>query len=579
MSPAARADGSGLALNRFEPAPAGDALFTVPSAFVSTWRYPNAYLMVDYAKDPLRVHAGDTDGSIVASQAYVRGDVSLGFANRFQLSLDMPVAVQQTGDSPTLGGLAFASPTGVGLGDLRVGARLRLFGSFYAPLQLAIGAYGYAPIGASPSYTADGKARGGPHLIVGGRKGRFIYGATGGYVYHANGNPNEVTFSAGIAAVYGHGARIQIGPEVHGSFEVGGASPLTGIDAATKLGAEALVGAKIRIAGGLYVGLAGGPGLTNAIGTPSYRGVATLGFQVDPKVPLRGPDTDRDGVLDVEDACRSIPGPRDAANPLRSGCPDQDRDAIIDPLDACVSVAGIAHPNPKKNGCPADRDDDGVLDAVDACPDVAGSPSPDPKKNGCVPDRDGDGIGDAVDACPDLVGVASSNPKINGCPDKDGDGVIDSLDACPDEKGPVREDPKTNGCAKQVVLTEKEIVILSQVRFMFGKGAITETVDPVSSELLSEVRDVIEQHPEIIVIEVQGHTDSVGDAAANRKLSRERAESVRNWLVERGIAQKKLVAMGYGAYRPIATNATDEGRTQNRRVQFIIRERKARPKK
>ena len=114
---------------------------------------------------------------------------------------------------------------------------------------------------------------------------------------------------------------------------------------------------------------------------------------------------------------------------------------------------------------------------------------------------------------------------------------------------------------------------------MFGKGAITETVDPVSSELLSEVRDVIEQHPEIIVIEVQGHTDSVGDAAANRKLSRERAESVRNWLVERGIAQKKLVAMGYGAYRPIATNATDEGRTQNRRVQFIIRERKARPKK
>jgi outer membrane protein OmpA-like peptidoglycan-associated protein len=92
----------------------------------------------------------------------------------------------------------------------------------------------------------------------------------------------------------------------------------------------------------------------------------------------------------------------------------------------------------------------------------------------------------------------------------------------------------------------------------------------VSDDLLTEVRDVILQHPEIRVIEVQGHADDVGSAAVNQELSDARANAVMSWLVSRGIDKSRLVARGYGSTRPVASNQTEEGRQQNRRVQLVI---------
>jgi outer membrane protein OmpA-like peptidoglycan-associated protein len=258
---------------------------------------------------------------------------------------------------------------------------------------------------------------------------------------------------------------------------------------------------------------------------------------------------------------------------------DRDKDGIIDAEDACPDVPGLPSTDKTKNGCPLpkDRDGDGIIDDLDACPDVAGLADPDPKKNGCPPpkDTDGDGIPDEKDACPDIKGVATQDPATNGCPpDTDGDGIRDDKDACPTEKGKADPDPKKNGCP-QVRVTENEVIILEQVQFDTGKA----TIKKVSDQLLDNVASVLKDHPELKKLEVQGHTDSKGVKISNQILSQNRADSVKKALVKRGVDAKRLTAKGYGQDKPIATNDTDEGRTQNRRVQFTITEKVSKPAK
>jgi OmpA-OmpF porin, OOP family len=257
---------------------------------------------------------------------------------------------------------------------------------------------------------------------------------------------------------------------------------------------------------------------------------------------------------------------------------DDDLDTIINEQDACPTVAGVPNADPTKNGCPApkDQDGDGIVDELDACPTVAGVASADPKLNGCpLPkDRDNDGIVDDVDACPDLAGVASTDPAQNGCPpDTDGDGFRDDQDACPQEKGVDDPDPTKRGCPKLVRVTEKEIIILEQVQFDTGKATIKAVSDP----LLDGVAAVMKEHPEILKIEVQGHTDTTGTKAINTKLSDDRAKSVRDALVKRGVDAGRFVAKGYGPDVPIGDNKTPEGKQKNRRVQFIVLEKKPKP--
>jgi outer membrane protein OmpA-like peptidoglycan-associated protein len=232
----------------------------------------------------------------------------------------------------------------------------------------------------------------------------------------------------------------------------------------------------------------------------------------------------------------------------------------------------VADPDPKKNGCPPpDTDGDGIVDPQDACPTVPGVADPDPKKNGCPPpDTDGDKVPDTSDACPDIPGVATSDPATNGCPpDTDGDGIRDDKDACPLEKGKEDPDPKKNGCPVAVRVTETEIIILQQVQFDTGKATIRSVSDP----LLDEVAGVLKDHPEILKIQVQGHTDIRGGRMFNIKLSQDRSDSVMKALVQRGIAPERLQAKGYGPDVPIGDNKTEEGRQKNRRVQFNILEK------
>jgi len=125
----------------------------------------------------------------------------------------------------------------------------------------------------------------------------------------------------------------------------------------------------------------------------------------------------------------------------------------------------------------------------------------------------------------------------------------------------------------RVVLTASAIEIKDKVQFATGKAEIL----PPSFGLLDEVAKVFNDNEQIELVQIEGHTDSTGTAAINRKLSQERAESVMKYLAARGVAKKRMVAKGFGPDRPIADNNDEAGREQNRRVEFNIQ--KQGPKK
>jgi OOP family OmpA-OmpF porin len=119
----------------------------------------------------------------------------------------------------------------------------------------------------------------------------------------------------------------------------------------------------------------------------------------------------------------------------------------------------------------------------------------------------------------------------------------------------------------RVVLTDSSIKISDKVQFKLGSAEL----DPASFPLLDEVATVVSVNPQIELLQVEGHTDTTGGAARNRELSQQRADSVRAYLIGKGVVKGRLVAKGFGPDVPIADNATPEGQEANRRVEFNIK--------
>jgi outer membrane protein OmpA-like peptidoglycan-associated protein len=257
---------------------------------------------------------------------------------------------------------------------------------------------------------------------------------------------------------------------------------------------------------------------------------------VAPKV-VTSTDRDGDGVPDADDVCVDVPEDLDAFKDA-DGCPelDNDNDGVTDSADRCPLQPEDRDNFDDGDGCPdPDNDGDGVLDVQDACPNEAGSSL----EGGCPSrDRDRDGVPDGIDQCPDAAEV------VNGYLDVDG---------CPDAK------------PSRVEITSEQIVIKQRINFATGKDTILADSFPV----LDDVAQVMKDYPKLKV-EIGGHTDNVGDDTANQKLSKNRADSVFEYLLTRGVSAARMVTIGYGETRPIDTNRTDEGRLNNRRVEFII---------
>ena len=235
---------------------------------------------------------------------------------------------------------------------------------------------------------------------------------------------------------------------------------------------------------------------------------------------------------------------------VKFGGTDTDGDGIYDKDDACPEVAGLE----AFNGCP-DADGDGIEDSKDACPNEAGSK----EMNGC-PDADGDGVADKDDACPSEAGPAENK----GCPwaDADGDGVLDKDDQCPDVAGTVAN----TGCPEVTEEVQKQLNDYARtILFDTGKSSIKAE----STSVMVDIITILKEYPNA-KFTVEGHTDSVGSEKLNQSLSESRALSVKEFLVDKGIEEFRLSAVGYGESKPMATNNTRAGRTQNRRVEINL---------
>ncbi|PJJ08997.1 outer membrane protein OmpA-like peptidoglycan-associated protein [Flavobacterium sp. 1] len=293
--------------------------------------------------------------------------------------------------------------------------------------------------------------------------------------------------------------------------------------------------------------------ITNVLSKESKAADVYFGFKI-PVYQKKFKDTDGDGILDNNDSCPKLAGPIE-----NKGCPwpDTDADTVTDNEDACPTVAGPA----ENKGCPwGDADKDTVLDNADACPSTAG-----PVENkGCPwPDTDGDSVLDKDDKCPTEKGLVANA----GCPelDADKDGVLDKEDECPAVAGPA----SNKGCPEVTKEALKELKVQASAVFFVTGKAVLQTADKGQTDgRLDAIKEIIKNYPNA-KFSIEGHTDNVGNAIANQKLSEARAKAVMDALVAKGVNPENLTYKGFGAAKPVASNKTAAGRAQNRRTEVI----------
>ena len=283
-------------------------------------------------------------------------------------------------------------------------------------------------------------------------------------------------------------------------------------------------------------------------------------------------DNDKDGVADEDDQCPNEPGPQ-----TNNGCPkfDSDNDGVPDDVDKCPDQPEDLDGFEDEDGCPDyDNDNDKIPDFDDMCPNEAEDYDGFQDQDGCPDlDNDNDGLADLGDMCPNYPEDFDGVQDDDGCPDdNDKDGIPDDLDKCPDKaedyNGIEDEDgcPDTPKAKVLVVVTEDKIEIKETILFKTGSAKIM----PKSFGLLNQVVAVLKNYKHIKKIRVEGHTDNVGPRPRNLKLSKDRAASVKQYLIDNGIDPNRLESEGYGPDKAIQSNKTAKGREVNRRVEFVI---------
>lgn len=556
-------------------------------------------LWVGLADDPLVVYQENGDervrvGSLVSKR--IGGELALSYTltNWLQLSASVPLVLHQTRDTNLQGALfPLESLSGTGLGDIRLAPKLGLLRQSSHGLDLSLMAEVGIPSGSGKDYRGDDGLTGSAQLLLSRRIG-MVKAALGlGYLFRPDAQvanqlvDDELTLRAGVGVVLGK-------LELDGTISAATAAKKP-FDRFNQNHAEFVGGPSYELFGKWIVFAAGGVGISPGFGTPDYRVLA--GLRVGRLSDTH--DRDADGIRDENDSCPREAEDNDSFKDL-DGCPDvdNDTDGLRDGVDKCPNEPEDKDGFEDEDGCPdPDKDGDNIADSIDQCPSEPETPNGQADDDGCpdTTDADGDGVQDAADLCPtnaedidafedadgcpeldndkDTISDTSdrcpgeAGPRENaGCPDadRDGDTVVDRLDNCPDEAGR----PAYAGCkAKQRVrIANGRLDIMDVVHFKFDRDEILAKSYP----LLNNVAEVLAMHPEILGVEVQGHTDDRGNDAYNLDLSDRRAKQVVKYLVGRGVAADRLSARGYGESQPIESNKTKRGRGANRRVIFLI---------
>lgn len=342
-------------------------------------------------------------------------------------------------------------------------------------------------------------------------------------------------------------------------------------------------------------------GVRDQDGCPEHKFVLALALDKlleprrnEPVPPSEKNDSDGDGVPDDEDRCPVTAEDSDGFED-EDGCreTDNDGDSVADSIDRCPDSAETLNGWKDDDGCPdehQDIDGDGVDyvddrcpfepgNAADGCPHaalpalaLAGFPAaPKEPSIATTADFDRDGAPDDADLCPMTPEDLDKFEDEDGCPepDNDRDGIEDKKDKCPFVAETINGKQDTDGCPDKgvgaVTVQENAVVINGVVQFKTASAAL----QPASMPLLQQVASTLKA-ASTLSIEIRGHTDDVGNAAKNIKLSKKRSETIRAVLIKAGVKPSRLISTGLGPTRPRATNKTPEGREQNRRVEFLI---------
>ncbi|MFO0559093.1 MAG: OmpA family protein [Polyangiales bacterium] len=585
---------SGFALDRYEPSTTGDPFFVAEHPWYNRTRIFSAGITADFTRNPLVFRPPMSDPRVVIDNMLVlHASAAIALFDRVAISASLPFSLLQTagaaGGNPSPIGL-MAYTAGPAPGDPRLGARVRIFGqSDEDPISLHVGGqlfFGVIPWSGDEHWVTDEVMRGRAYATGAGRAGPVRYSLSLGYHFRRRTElyrsvmDGDFFVTAGAALIALDG-RLHVGPEFWANI-VPASFGQRNIDATVN--AEATLGISYTIANLVQLGVAGGPGLSSSVGTPTFRGlfrVAYTPFSEETAARTIRPDRDGDGVVDEEDQCpdeTSSPRP-DVARP---GCAlarvDSDDDGVFDDVDLCPNEPVGRVRDPGRPGCSlADRDDDGVADTLDQCVDQPRGEHEASDRAGCPDvDTDSDGVFDSEDQCPQSAISTVADPERAGCaaPDRDHDTVPDHVDRCADQPGIPQANAEQNGCPTALLSFDgRQLRVSEPVRFRANAAELL----PSSLPTLDAIAAAINALPASIrVIDVQSHEadDRRRDAALN--LSQRRADAVRAYLVAHGVAPTRLNSHGFGGSRPIVETrslrgaALQQARAQNLRTELVV---------
>ena len=564
FAPTARAEGVGIAV--FDPTPAvtgtGFAVQTPEVGERGSWV---ASTVMSYASKPLVLDTMTAQGMRTSALVERSGLLQLGGAiallGRLELGAHMPFYAQ-SGDAGSTG---FQAASGAAIGNLTLHAKARLWrSSGDNVIMVGAAASAMLPTASKDQFTGSGDPEG--RLLVlasftpAALGARLALSVNAGAVLRSKSEFANIVEQSGAA--WGLGASVRaiqgvwVTGELFGETMPSAQRTLAANGAmgpATTLSrVEGLAGLTIRPDPRWAIGLAIGRGLTDAVGTPELRGVFSLayvpGHAAGPgrtvELPRPDGDADGDGIPDSVDKCPNDPEDKDMFEDT-DGCPDpdNDHDGIPDEADKC----------------PLDPEDKDGFQDEDGCPDK---------------DNDGDGIPDAIDKCPNEPEDKDGFQDLDGCPDpdNDGDGIPDVADKCPNEPETINGIQDDDGCPDKgdstIMLSPDRIETLDPIGFTGLK--LTRASQP----LLGQVAATLRAHSEIVRVRITVHVQPTADAAADQTRSDKRAQAVREWLIQWGIAPARLEARGFGGTKPLVPPDQKGAAKINDRLELIILERK-----
>ena len=548
-APAAHADNAKINVQIFRPSPhPGDLLNLELTDVPDGDFYWSVQALFHFGKNPLvfvpEIAGVEYRNEVIQNLFTLDLMGSLSLFGWVDIGLALPIHMLNSGQRHGIVVDQLSDVSGAAIGDIRLSPKIRIIGRGHDEdgFGLAATALFSLPLGlANPdAFVSDGFTFE-PTVLADYRVGPFVVGLNVGARFRTGTERVRVSgvkfLEVTHELLYRVGARYTIIDEVLDILGelYGGTSSFTNENMAHL---EGVLAVRARLPDlGLQFTVGGGSGFLSGYGNTKFRLFAGVGY-----APPIVRDRDGDGFEDDED-----------------GCPDEAED--FDDFE-------------DSDGCPElDNDHDGIQDTLDRCPndpeDVDGFEDSD----GCPdPDNDGDGIEDARDTCPLSPEDKDGFEDEDGCPDTDNDrdGIEDVKDRCPDEPEVFNGFEDEDGCPDQTlaVVEKEKIVILQKVFFDVRKASIRAESFPV----LDAVVGVLTANPHIARIRIEGHTDDQGSARFNMKLSGARAESVKAYLVSKGIDEGRLEAVGYGEDRPLMEGKSDEAREKNRRVEFMISE-------